>query len=148
MAKTTAMASGVNRYLAAPVSSTTGTKTMQMRQRGNEGRRGDLLRAIQHRAHQRLLHGHVAVRVLDFHGGVVHQDADRQRHAAQGHDVDGLAEQAQQMSEARIESGIEIHTMTVLRQLPRKSRIIIAVSNAAMPASRTTPLMAARTNSD
>ncbi len=30
MANTTAMASGVNRYLAAPVSSSTGTKTMQM----------------------------------------------------------------------------------------------------------------------
>ena len=30
MANTTAMASGVNRYFAAPVSSSTGTKTMQM----------------------------------------------------------------------------------------------------------------------
>src|ERR1035437_10790491 len=30
MAKTTAMASGVNRYLAAPVNSSTGTNTMQM----------------------------------------------------------------------------------------------------------------------
>ena len=92
MAKTTAMASGVNRYLAAPVSSSTGTNTMQMAERGNESRGGDLLRAIQHGAHQRLLHGHVAVGVLDFHGGVVHQDADGQRQAAQGHHVDGLAQ--------------------------------------------------------
>ena len=62
--------------------------------RGDEGRRGDLLRAIEHGAHQRLLHGHVAVGVFDFHGGVVHQDADRQRQAAERHHVDGLAHQA------------------------------------------------------
>ena len=96
-----------------------------------------------------LLHGHVAVRVLDFDRGVVHQDADGQRQAAQRHDVDGLAEQAQiTISEVRIESGIEMQTMRVLRQLPRNSRIISPVRTAAMTASRTTPLMAARTNSD
>src|ERR1019366_640355 len=38
---------------------------------------------------------HVAVRILEFYGGIVHQDADGQRHAAQGHDVDGFADQAQ-----------------------------------------------------
>ena len=95
MAKTTAMARGVKRYLAAPVSSRTGTNTMQMESVETKAGRGDLLRAIEHRAHQRLLHGHVAVRVFDFHRGVVHQDADRQRQAAQRHDVDGLAHQAE-----------------------------------------------------
>ena len=50
--------------------------------------------------------------------------------------------------EHRIESGIEIAMIIVLRQLPRKSRIMIAVRQAAMMASRTTPLMAARTNID
>ena len=44
------------------------------------------------------------------------------------------------MSEVRIESGIEMQTINVLRQLPRNSRIISAVSNAAMVASRTTPV--------
>ena len=37
------------------------------------------------------LHAEVAVDVLDLHGGVVHQDADRQRHAAQRHGVERLA---------------------------------------------------------
>ncbi|MBV9725336.1 MAG: efflux RND transporter permease subunit, partial [Gammaproteobacteria bacterium] len=38
--------------------------------------------------------------------------------------------------------------MSVLFQLPRNSRIMSAVSAAAITASRTTPAMAARTNSD
>ena len=49
------------------------------------------------------------------------------------------------MSETRIESGIDVTTMSVLRQLPRKSRIISAVRPAAMAASLSTPSTAART---
>ncbi len=52
------------------------------------------------------------------------------------------------MIEVRIDSGIETAMISVLRQLPRKIRIISAVRQAAMTASRTTPLMDARTNSD
>ena len=52
------------------------------------------------------------------------------------------------ISETRMESGIEMQTISVLRQLPRNSRIIMPVRKAAIRASRTTPLMAARTNSD
>ena len=51
-------------------------------------------------------------------------------------------------SEVRIESGIEMQTISVLRQLPRKSRIIKPVRQAAMRASRTTPWMEARTKMD
>ena len=43
------------------------------------------------------------------------------------------------MIDVRIESGIDRQTISVLRQLPRNSRIIIAVSSAAIVASRTTP---------
>ena len=50
--------------------------------------------------------------------------------------------------EQRIERGIETAMMTVLRQLPRKIRIINPVRHAAMTASRTTPLMEARTKMD
>ena len=50
--------------------------------------------------------------------------------------------------EVRMESGIETAMISVLRQLPRNSRIMIAVRQAAMIASRTTPFTAARTNSD
>ena len=53
-----------------------------------------------------------------------------------------------QMIEARIDSGIEMAMMRVLRQLPRNSSIISAVSAAAITASRTTPSIAARTNID
>ena len=47
------------------------------------------------------------------------------------------------MIEVRIESGIETAMISVLRQLPRKSRIISAVRHAAITASRTTPSIAA-----
>ena len=50
--------------------------------------------------------------------------------------------------EDRIESGIEIAMMTVLRQLPRNSKIMTAVRQAAISASRTTPVMAPRTKTD
>ena len=50
--------------------------------------------------------------------------------------------------ELRIESGIETAMISVLRQLPRKSRIISAVRHAAITASRTTPEIAARTKID
>ena len=53
-----------------------------------------------------------------------------------------------QMIEASIDSGIEIVMISVLRQVPRNSRIMSAVSAAAITPSRTTPLIAARTNSD
>ena len=38
------------------------------------------------------------------------------------------------MQEVRIESGMEVQTITVLRQLPRNSRIMSAVRAAAMRA--------------
>ena len=50
--------------------------------------------------------------------------------------------------EVRIESGIEIQTIRVLRQLPRNRRMTVPVRNAAIKVSRTTPAIAARTNSD
>ena len=52
------------------------------------------------------------------------------------------------MMEVRIESGIEIAMMSVLRQLPRKIRIISPVRHAAIMASRTTPSIDARTKMD
>ena len=55
---------------------------------------------------------------------------------------------ARQAIEARIDSGIEMVMISVLRQLPRNSSIISPVSAAAMIASRITPEMAARTKID
>ncbi len=48
----------------------------------------------------------------------------------------------------KTDSGIEVVTIRVERQLPRKSRIIRLVSAAAMIPSRTTPWIDARTNTD
>ena len=53
-----------------------------------------------------------------------------------------------QMIEARMDSGMEMAMISVLRQLPRNSRIMSAVRAAAMTASRTTPPIAARTKID
>jgi len=44
------------------------------------------------------------------------------------------------MTEVRIDKGMEIAMITVLRQLPRKSKIISPVKQAAMTASRITPV--------
>ncbi len=52
------------------------------------------------------------------------------------------------MTEVRIDSGIDTAMISVLRQLPRKSRIISAVRQAAITASRITPATAALTKID
>ena len=62
IAKTTAIASGVNRYLAVPVNSSTGTKTMQMERVATNGA---AICAPSSTARPGLSHGDVAVRVFD-----------------------------------------------------------------------------------
>ena len=52
------------------------------------------------------------------------------------------------MIEDKIDKGIEMAMMRVLRQLPRNRRIMTAVRQAAMSASRTTPTTAPRTKID
>jgi len=52
------------------------------------------------------------------------------------------------MMEVRIARGMEVAMITVLRQLPRKERIMKAVRHAAISVSRTTPLIALRTKMD
>ena len=75
----------------------------------------------------------IAIDVLDLDRGVVDQDADGERQAAQGHDVDGLAQRREHAAAStRMDSGIETAMMSVLRQLPRKTRIMSAVRQAAM----------------
>ena len=52
------------------------------------------------------------------------------------------------MIEHRMDNGMDTAIMQVLRQLPRNTRISMAVKQAAITASRTTPLMAALTKPD
>ena len=62
-------------------------------ERRDERRHGDLLRAVEDRLHEPLALVQVAVDVLDLDGRVVDQDADGQRHAAERHHVERLAQQ-------------------------------------------------------
>jgi hypothetical protein len=50
--------------------------------------------------------------------------------------------------DVRIDSGIEIVMIKVLRQLPKNNKMSNPVKAAAITASRMTPLMAARTKTD
>ena len=95
MAKTTASASGTKRYRATPARKNIGKNTMQIHSvetsAGSaiccapfEDGRGDVLAHLQ-----------VAINVFDLHRRVVDEDAHRQREAAEGHDVDGLAQGAE-----------------------------------------------------
>ena len=148
MAKTTARASGVNRNLAAPVSSSTGTKTMQME--SVETKAGAAI-CCAPSSTARTSGFFMAMLRCVFSISTVASSTRMPTASAMPPKVITLMVSPSRLrmaSEVRIESGIEMHTMMVLRQLPRNSRIIRAVRNAAITASRTTPLIAARTNSD
>ena len=148
MAKTTAMASGVNRYLAAPVSSSTGTKTMQME--SVETKAGAAI-CCAPSSTARTSGFFMAMLRWVFSISTVASSTRMPTASARPPSVITLMvspSRLRTISEIRMESGIEMQTMMVLRQLPRNSRIIRPVRQAAMTASRTTPLMAARTNSD
>src|SRR5580658_3661928 len=58
----------------------------------DQRRQRDLVRTVEDRLLDLLALLEVHVDVLDGDGGVVHQDADRERQTAESHDVDGLAE--------------------------------------------------------
>jgi len=89
----------------------------------------------------------VALDVLNFHGGVVYKTPTASARPPKRHDVEGFADGAQQEMDVRIESGIEIAMIKVLRQLPEKENHA-AVRHAAVNPSLSTPSIAARTNSD
>ena len=64
-------------------------------ERGNEGRHGDLLRAVEDRPLDRFSQREVAVNVLELDRGVIDKDADREGEAAKRHHVERVAEQTQ-----------------------------------------------------
>ena len=61
------------------------------RERADQRRSGNLIGAIEDRDQQRLAHRVIAMDVLDLDGGVIDQHPDREREAAERHDVEGLA---------------------------------------------------------
>ena len=140
IANTTASASGTNRYFATPLRKNIGRNTMQMQSVETSAGTAICARAFENRRVRSLPFFEVAFDVLDGHRRVVHENAHRQRQAAERHDVDGLVQsRSARRSEQRIESGMETAMISVLRQLPRKIRIITPVRHAAIIASRTTP---------
>src|SRR5579863_2351016 len=72
-------------------------------ERGDKGRRGDLLRAVEDGVFDLLTHVNVPVHVFDFHRCVIDENSNGQRQATQGHDVDGFAQGAE--NEDRSEDG-------------------------------------------
>ncbi len=119
------------------------------RQGGHQCGQGDLVRAVENGRFHLLALLEVVVDVLDGDGGVVDQNAHRQGQASQGHDVDGLPQRGQAAD--RCQDGQRYGNgddQGLLRQLPRNSRINKPVSAPAITASRMTPEIAARTNTD
>ncbi len=148
IANTTAMASGPNKYRAVPTNSSTGTNTMQMD--NVETSVGTAIcDAPSSTARTR---GFPMPRLrCVFSISTVASSTRMPTASARPPSVITLMvcpSRLRMQMEVRIESGIEIHTISVLRQLPRNSRITVPVSSAAISVSRTTPPTAARTNSD
>ena len=70
-------------------------------QRRHECRGCDLMGPVEDGRLDLLALLQVPVDVLDRHGGIVNEDANRQREAAQGHDVEGLAHKRQRRDRAQ-----------------------------------------------
>ena len=139
MANTTAMASGVNRYRAVPVSSSTGTNTMQMESVATKVGTA-ICEAPSSTA--RTSGFRMAMLRCVFSISTVASSTRMPTASARPPSVITLMvcpSRLRMQSEVRIESGIEMQTISVLRQLPRNSRIIRPVRPAAISASRTTP---------
>ena len=148
IANTTAIASGVNRYCAVPVRSSTGTNTMQM-----DNVDTNVGTAICDAPSSTARTSGLPIPRFRcvFSISTVASSTRMPTASASPPSVITLMVSPRSLRmemDVRIESGIEIHTMRVLRQLPRNRRITAPVSAAAIRVSRTTPPIAARTNSD
>jgi hypothetical protein len=148
IANTTAIAKGVKRYLAAPDSKNTGMKTMQM------DRVAMSVGVAIWEAPSRIaftIGFFIAILRFVFSISTVASSTRMPTAKASPPRVITLIVSPKAlriMIELRMERGIETQTIMVLRTLPRKKRIITPVRAAAIVASRTTSLTAARTNMD
>ena len=148
MAKTTARASGMNSDAAGPVRNTTGTKTMQIQMVDTNA--GAAIWAALSRIAWRSGCFMPRKRWV-FSSSTVASSTRMPTARAMPPSVMMLSDWPsahRTMMDVRIDSGIDVATMSVLRHEPRKSRIMRAVSPAAMAPSRSTPSTAAFTNTD
>ena len=142
------MASGVNRNRAAPASSNTGTNTMQMA--SVETNAGTAI-CDAPSSTDRTMGLRMAMLRCVFSSSTVASSTRMPTASAEPPRVIALIVSPNRfstISEVRIDSGMEMQTIIVLRQLPRNNRIIRPVSSAAVAPSLTTPLMALRTKID
>ena len=148
IANTTASASGTNRNFAGPTSSTTGKKTMQM----------DSVATIAGIAIWLAPSRMARVSGLPmprlrwmFSTSTVASSTSMPMASDRPPSVMmliGVPGQVQPDDGGKIASGIDVQTMTIERQLPRKTPIISDTSTDEITASRSTLLIAPRTNSD
>jgi hypothetical protein len=148
MANTTAIARGTKSELAAPAMKTTGKKTMQMH--SVETNAGAAISWAPSRiACTRGLRR--ARRRWKFSTSTVASSTRIPTASARPPRVMRFSvcpSRPRTMIETRSASGIDTSTISVLRQLPRKSSIMSPVRPAAIVASRTTPSIAPPTNTD
>ena len=145
IAKITAIASGRNRAAAGPVSAKIGRKTMQIE--SVETNAGIAICAAPSTIAGRSAFPCSRLRWM-FSIATVASSTRMPTASARPPNVITLSVcpvPQRQMIDASTESGIETATTIVERQLPRKSRIISAVRQAAITPSRSTPAIVART---
>src|SRR5580704_9948539 len=148
MANMTASANGVNRYLATPDKPKIGTNTIQIT--SVETSAGNAIWAAPSRIASRVGFCSPMWR-WTFSIVTVASSTSRPTASANPPRLMMLMVWPRALRtamEAKMDNGIEIAMITVLRQSPKKTRIISAVSRAAIAASRTTPLMESETKTD
>ncbi len=148
IANTTAIASGVNSERAAPEMKTTGTKTMQMESVATKAGVAICWAPSRMACASGFF---IAMWRCTFSSSTVASSTRIPTASDRPPSVIRFTvcpRAARHTHETRIDRGIDVTTMSVLRQLPRNRRIISAVSPAAMSASFTTPPIAARTKTD
>ena len=148
MANTTASARGTKRYRATPLKKNIGRNTMQMQ--SVDTRAGTAICAAPSRMASRWACPSSKYRSM-FSIVTVASSTRIPTARAKPPSVMMLMVSPRKlriMTDVRMDSGMETAMIKVLRQLPRKSRIINPVRHAAMTASRSTPLMEPRTKMD
>ena len=148
IANTTASARGMNRYLAIPTSMNIGRNTMQMDK--VDTRAG---RAIWRAPSRIAVSTSLPCSRCQLMFSIVTVASSTRMPTASASPPRVMMLMVwpsadRQAIDARMDSGIEIVMISVLRQLPRNRRISSPVRAAAIAASRMTPEMAARTKID
>src|SRR5208337_3520781 len=150
MANTTASASGTNRYRATPESKNIGANTMQIESvETNAG--VAICIALSRTTSSMFLSGSASRLRLMFSTSTVASSTRMPTARASPPSVMMLIVSPIALNaiiEVRMAKGIEVAMIRVLRQLPRKVRIMKAVRHAAIRVSLTTPVIALRTKID